>query len=298
LKGNGKRVFRVALAGIGISFCLEGNIHGSLFQGRSGAFGAPGQGREDIRLHVVKGSLPSMKIMERVFDSGTTWALYRSEKRYVLQDHALEGDSRPTRLLVLEPDLRSGYLYLENESPAYGQPTDPLGYPLNQLLIILLLKEGRGILVHACGIEDRGEGYLFLGRSGDGKSTMGEIWHRKGAQVLNDDRIIIREEKGAFRMYGTPWHGTFKECSPKGVPVSRIFSLGKGKQNSIIRAERSQALSGILTRAFPPLWDRKGMDFTLELCHRMVDAVPCYNLDFRPDEEVVEFIRGTTYPDA
>lgn len=288
----------MVLGGIGLSFCWDGEGPPARFEGSSGAFCDPLERESDLRLRVELGPLPRMAVMERIFDSGTTWGLYRSGERYVLQDHALEGGSRPTRLLVLEPDLRSGSLYMVDESPSYGLPSDPLGYPLNQILLILLLKEGRGILVHACGVEDRGNGYLFMGHSGDGKSTIGKIWHSQGATVLNDDRIIIREEEGTFKMYGTPWNGTFKECSPKGLPASRIFFLGKGKENRIARAEKPRALSALLTVIFPPLWDRKGMDFTLGFCHRLVDAVPCHDLLFRPDQEVVEFIRNEPYRDA
>ena len=87
--------------------------------------------------------------------------------------------------------------------------------------MILLLSLGKGILLHACGIDDDGSGYLFLGNSTDGKSTMAKLWFENHAKVLNDDRIVVKEKDGEFWMYGTPWHGDFKEISPQGLAVQK-----------------------------------------------------------------------------
>jgi serine kinase of HPr protein (carbohydrate metabolism regulator) len=45
--------------------------------------------------------------------------------------------------------------------------------------------------MHACGLVDRGDGYLFCGRSGAGKSTSAGLWQRE-PRVLNDDRVLIQ----------------------------------------------------------------------------------------------------------
>jgi opacity protein-like surface antigen len=36
---------------------------------------------------------------------------------------------------------------------------------------------------------------------------MAKLWFDHGMTVLNDDRIIVQENKGAFWMHGTPWLG-------------------------------------------------------------------------------------------
>ena len=47
----------------------------------------------------------------------------------------------------------------------------------------------------------------------------------------------------------------------------------------------------LITRAFPPLWDDAGMRFSLDFCARLTENVPCYNLDFAPNKNIVDFIR-------
>jgi hypothetical protein len=121
---------------------------------------------------------------------------------------------------------------------------------------------------------------------------MARLWFEDHATVLNDDRIIVRERDGEFWMYGTPWHGDFKELSPKGLPIHKIFFLRHGENNSAITKNGAEAVSMLLTRCFPPLWDKKGMEYTMRFCHRLVNKIPCYELNFQPDGKIVDFVRN------
>ena len=244
-----------------------------------------------LKFRIHHGYIPEMNTKEGVFDSGTTWALYRSEGKCVLQDDSLESGSPPDTLVVLEPDFKSGDIYIRNKDQILI--TDPLGgYPLNQILMIILLSLGKGALLHACGIVDRGYGYLFLGNSTHGKSTIAKLWHENHAMVLNDDRIIVREKDREFWMYGTPWHGDFNEVSSKSLPIRKVFFLKHGKENFTVPKKGAEAVSMLLTRAFPPLWDQKGMDYTLGLLDRMASKLPCYELHFLPDKKIIDFVRN------
>jgi hypothetical protein len=158
-------------------------------------------------------------------------------------------------------------------------------------LMILLLSRHKGMILHACGVRDEGRGYLFLGYSGDGKSTMANLWFENSATILNDDRIVIRERGGEFWMYGTPWHGDFKEWSSGGMPIRKMFFLSRGAENEAVPKQGADAVSMILARAFPPLWDEAGMAYTVDFCRRMVGKFPCYELRFTPGNDVLDFVR-------
>lgn len=281
--------FTIAIAGIGISFLFDQDLSELGLEQRDNAFVA--DLREGLKLRVHYGHAPDTKRKQKIFDSGDTWAFYKSNGRYVLQDDSLESASSPSTFIVLEPDLRSGEVFILYDASDRNPFPDPIGYPLNQVLMILLLSLGKGILFHACGIDDNGSGYLFLGNSTDGKSTMAGLWSKKHATVLNDDRIVVREKDGEFWMYGTPWHGDFREISPEGIPIQKIFFLRHGEKNQAILHNGVGAVTMLLTRSFPPLWDKHGMTFTTELCHRIVNKIPCYELSFAPRTKIVDFVR-------
>ena len=61
------------------------------------------------------------------------------------------------------------------------------------------------LLMHSSVTVKDGKGYVFLGKSGTGKSTHSQLWinNIEGCELLNDDNPVIRvEENGEVRVYG------------------------------------------------------------------------------------------------
>ena len=227
---------------------------------------------------------------QRVFDSGGSWSLFRIEN----QHHIVVGDSglgsQPDRIVVIEDDSKTIQIYCALQGIDDDEGFNPLEYPLDQILMICLLSLGRGLLVHACGVDDGGKGYLFAGNSTDGKSSLARFWQNH-ARILNDDRVVVCRNGGHFLMFGTPWHGDYSSVSPSGVPLEKIFFLHQAKHNETQNRMGVTGVSSLLTRSFPPLWDPNGMGLSAELCASLVESVPCHDLSFTLDEKIVEFIR-------
>lgn len=287
---KGQKEFTLGIADMGISFLFDQSLSELGVERINDRFLADID--EEIKLRVHYGHPPKMDRIEKIFDSGHTWASYLSDGKYILQNKALESSLSPTIFVILEPGLRSGEIYIARTLREQHLPPDPLGHPLNQVLMILLLSLGKGVLFHACGVADKDSGHLFLGNSGDGKSTMAKLWFDRNATVLNDDRIVVREKDGAFWIYGTPWHGDFRELSPSGLPIQKIFFLRRGEKNGVVLKKGAKAVAMLLARSFPPLWDDKGMAFTTDLCRRILSKIPCYELSFTPDAGIVDFVRS------
>jgi hypothetical protein len=152
------------------------------------------------------------------------------------------------------------------------------------------LARGRGIIAHAAGIDHHGKGYLFVGHSGHGKSTMARLW-KDDARVLNDDRVAVRRDDSGFCIYGLPWFGELPATSPKGVALEKIFFLRKAAEN------RSHALSSgaasimLLKAILMPLWDKAATSFIMDFVANLVDHVSSYALDFVPDQDILDYVR-------
>ncbi len=168
-----------------------------------------------------------------------------------------------------------------------------LQYPLLPIIMVYFLGAKAGLMVHGCGIESGGKGYLFAGKCGEGKSTMARLWKNKGL-VLNDERVVVRRRQGRFWVYGTPWAGEYGSPSPAGAPLEAIFFLSHGNGHQLERSEKAEAAALLLARSFPPLWDGQELHSCLRLMSDLVGEVPCYQLSFAPSEGVVDFIRCLT----
>jgi len=247
-------------------------------------------GEPEVLLHTHYGVIPEYSLEEKIFDC-RIWSLYRNHGKHILQDCSFELSPLPDKLVTLESDFKSGNIYIKNDEFTQNPLSNPLVYPLDQVLMIILLSLGRGVMFHACGIDDGEYGYLFLGNSTHGKSTIAKLWSQV-CTILNDDRIVVREKERRYWMYGTPWHGDYAKISAQGLPIHKIFFLHHGENNLAVPKDERKAVSMLLTRCFPPIWDKKGMEYTVDFCHRLVEKVPCYELDFVPDKTVVDFVRN------
>jgi hypothetical protein len=68
--------------------------------------------------------------------------------------------------------------------------------------------------------------------------------------------------------------------------------LRHGKKNFAQAKSGAEAVSMLLARSFPPFWDKEGMVFTIDHCHRLVSKIPCCELTFVPNAGMIDFVRN------
>lgn len=246
----------------------------------------------DISLYLYNKELLTQDNRQIVFNAQDSWQLSKSKDQYIFDFFSPDYGKNPYKSLVVDTDFSKGDIYSRHFDEGNGQLYNPLDYPLDELLMMHMLSKKRGIIVHASGMEINGEGVLFMGKSGAGKSTITNIFLTDGNnKVLNDDRIIIRNINNQFLIYGTPWHGDIKECSGQKTPLKKIYFIKHGKENRVRELTSIEKVSRLIVFGFTTLWDKEGMRFSLDFCSKISEAVPMYELEFLPDESVISFIK-------
>ena len=252
------------------------------------------EGREsDVSVRVGWGDCLEESKGRKLFDAGALWQLYHEDGSYFFRFTSSALGPLPYKVARFDLEYTSGDVHLRRQLFKSGQPIYPLEYPLDELLIVNLLARGKGVVVHACGIVDpHGKGHLFVGQSEAGKTTMARLWQKEpGVIVLSDDRIILRKIDGHLWIYGTPWHGEAMLASSSRSPLTTVYFLEKGQKNELIAQKPSDSISRLFACSFPPFYNREALNFTLGFLESVVKEMPCYELKFKPDKSVVEFIQ-------
>ena len=160
----------------------------------------------------------------------------------------------------------------------------------NALMILFALRTAtEGTLeMHASVISCDGKGYLFLGKSGTGKSTHSRLWLENipGTELLNDDNPILRAlPDGTVRVYGSPWSGKTPCYKAQDVPVGAVVRIEQAPFNRITRLPVLNAYASLYPSCsgFRPV--RKVADGLHEALSRIATVTPCYQLECLPDAE-------------
>jgi hypothetical protein len=227
------------------------------------------------------------------FDSGKgLWRLHRTPRgaTFVFTSPAL--GARPYQMAEFDAAYARGTVTLRREVFGERLPVYPLHYPLDEVFMVHLLSRGLGVELHGSGVVTAdGRGYLFVGQSGAGKTTLSRLWLQEpGVTVLSDERVILRQREGRVWMYGTPWHGDGHIATPGRVPLSRVFFLRHGARNALAPLARTEAAARLFTCGFTPFHDADGLTFSLGLLGDVAAAVPCDELAFVPDRSAVDFV--------
>ncbi|MBI5076236.1 MAG: hypothetical protein HZB62_13870 [Nitrospirae bacterium] len=250
-----------------------------------------------VNVRIETGDMPDTGQMTKVFDTGQSWSMFRQGTDYFLSLNFPSAGGRGIWLAAFDMYCDTITIYcsdlLINKGEGEGQTTcfTPLTYPLDQLLLMYILAAKGGALLHAAGADMNSRGYVFPGRSGAGKSTLSRLFLPiETAQVLSDDRIIIRKIDGIFMACGTPWAGDAGIAENKRVTLDRIFFIRHAGTNRVKELTPAEAVKRLMPVTSVPWYDRQAMQSILTFCEDLVLNIPAYELYFRPDAEMVTFL--------
>lgn len=219
------------------------------------------------------------------------WTIYKTSSHYIYRMF-VNGNNEPPLLAIFNQDHTEGHIYKgKNYVKAFrkGNLTSLLCFPTDQILFARLLADRCGIILHGSGLILKGKGYLFVGHSEAGKSTMVKIFNHR-AKILNDDRLIVRKEDGRFYLYGTPWHGEVSLVAPDRLPLKAILFLNQAKENRIERTEGLETFKRLYGCTIKALATEKWAKNILDICQALSRQVPCYDLYFNKTEGVISTI--------
>jgi hypothetical protein len=137
-----------------------------------------------------------------------------------------------------------------------------------------------GLPFHAAGVVVRGQGVVFFGPSGAGKTTVAST---SPYPVLSDELVAVNPAS-PFDLVRSGFWGEGRESGRGGpAPLALLVDLAKGPAFKLTRLRPAEAAGRVLASApvplAPPLWSR-----ALAVAAELVRRVPVYRMEWTPAE--------------
>lgn len=144
-----------------------------------------------------------------------------------------------------------------------------------------------GISIHASAVAADGKAWLFLGKSGTGKSTHARLWLRNipGSRLLNDDNPAVRLVDGKAVAFGTPWSGKTQCYRNESSPVGGFVRLRQGDADIFTEKEDVAAFVALLPSCSVIHSDANLQSMLYDTLTRLSERVPVGELTCLPDDE-------------
>jgi hypothetical protein len=160
----------------------------------------------------------------------------------------------------------------------------------------LLADASDDLMLHCAAATNARGAHLFVGHSGDGKSTASRLSAGR-AVVLNDDLVVLRRENGRWMAYGTPFWN-FETLDRGGQtahgPVAGVYTLAKDPQVYLEPLPVAAAVAALFANCPVVNGDPGRTAALLARCRRLAQAVPVWRLHFRKDASFWDVLEAGT----
>ena len=191
--------------------------------------------------------------------------------------------------LICSKHYREGRIIMAGDIPTHI---------FERLLILMYALATAGsdtLVLHAVVVSCEGKGYIFLGPSGEGKSTHAQLWlkHFEGTELVNDDHPVVRNGV----VYGSPWSPITPCYRNVSYPISGFVRLSPAPYNKIHRMSGIEAYLNLYCSDLGRIGDSSIAKNIGECLHQTKDklaqTIPMWHLECLPDEAAARLCHET-----
>lgn len=283
-----------AIGGLTVQVDADLPMNDTTFHPKFRAFEVDRPGGDVIRIrhHFSIPKLDDHQLGEEIYRR-PPWAIYRKDGSWIYRGITPRGDGEEDhQVAVFNHDYTSCRIHNGSEREALfrrGAVHSLTLFPTDPFLLAQILADRQGCFLHASGVIRNGEGLLFVGHSGAGKSTMVKML-RDSSEILCDDRMIVRNWSGTWKIHGSWSHGEVPDVSPADAPLRAMFFLNKADRNEFETMAKETIVEGLLGCLVKPFLTADWWFKMVPLIHALADSVPIYRLHFNKTGEIVDVL--------
>jgi hypothetical protein len=149
-----------------------------------------------------------------------------------------------------------------------------------------LLRGYDAVLMHASGAVRSGDGFLFVGASGAGKSTVADL--SQDRTVINDEVCLVEFGAGGAMLCSTPFNGLYRRKHAARAPLRAVVLLAHGSAHRLEPVGAADAVAALTGQVVAPLGLEDALSprvsvRMLDMAGRLAAAAPVLRLVFTPD---------------
>jgi len=262
------------------------------FSNKINAFRSTDESFEKIYIH-HHFAFPEIKAVHwgKMIQRKEPWVVYRKDRGWIYKGVINKGNQEKVFKIAVFNDNHSRARIFSPDAKVFqaGGLKSLTTFPTDQLMLLQTISHKNACIFHSSGMIINGQGLLFLGHSGAGKSTMVTLLKDIG-EILCDDRNIIRSQDDGFRLYGSWSHGDVPHVSPRSAPVKALFFIEKTSFNRLTPLSPFQGLFRLPAFAVRSISNKDWWARTLGLIEKITNQVPMYRLQFDKSGKIAQII--------
>ncbi len=248
----------------------------------------------DIFIKLTDDLLPDISNLKILFDNNESWSLLTDGNFYYIKFQPPVFD-KPYLTAKINKDFTDILIFcsdflIENQN-GIKSIFNPVHYPIDQIILMHYLALRKGVIFHAAGGIINKKCFLFMGRSGAGKSTISRLCLKdKRFSFLSDDRIIVGKVLEKIQASGTPWPGDEGIAINEHYPLSGIFFIYHATENRVDKISPLKAFEKLLPVTSIPWYEEESISKIFSFCEELTSTIPAYDLFFKADENIADFL--------
>lgn len=219
--------------------------------------------------------------------------IYRNNDVLVLRE-AINKTAPVSLYMTMSEDFSQSHLYvLENSNKRFAVDNATM------LLFAFASAKYATLEMHASVTVRGNYGYLFLGKSGTGKSTHSRQWLETfpDAWLLNDDNPVVRLKEDGVYVYGSPWSGKTPCYKNEVRRVGAFVKLQQAPYNKMHTLRLPEAYAYILSSSSGLKIIPEIMDMLFDTISRLIQTVQVYGMECLPDHDAAKLCAETVMPE-
>ncbi len=227
------------------------------------------------------------------------WAVFRAEDSWVYEGILPSGEAQLWCVVVADEDHSHIDIYHPDETAFRRGGWHSLSMlPTDQIVLARSLASRQACYLHSSAVILDRQGFVFVGHSDAGKTTISRQLTAGGAELLCDDRNIVRRWPDGFRLHGTWSHGDIPEVSGSEAPLKALLFLKQAERNRLVPLAERDAFYRLTSCVVRPLLSADWWEQTLDLLERLAREVPCHELEFDTSGEAPDLVASLLRSDG